>query len=82
MADRARAYGIASAIVDGNDVLAVVRARPAKRWNMARAGRGPVLLEAKTMRMVGHAQHDAAEYVPREMLEYWKARDPLDSHAK
>ena len=30
-----------------------------------RAGRGPVLLEAKTMRMKGHAQHDAAEYVPQ-----------------
>jgi TPP-dependent pyruvate/acetoin dehydrogenase alpha subunit len=37
-----------------------------------------VLIEAKTMRMSGHAQHDPAEYVPREMLEYWKARDPLD----
>ena len=44
----------------------------------ARAGNGPVLIEAKTMRMSGHAQHDPAEYVPREMMEYWKARDPLE----
>jgi TPP-dependent pyruvate/acetoin dehydrogenase alpha subunit len=38
------------------------------------------LIEAKTMRMTGHAQHDAAEYVPREMFEYWKARDPLQRY--
>src|SRR5258708_421104 len=48
----------------------------------ARAGHGPVLIEAKTMRMRGHAQHDAAEYVPKEMLEAWKKRDPLDQYEK
>jgi TPP-dependent pyruvate/acetoin dehydrogenase alpha subunit len=80
-ADRARAYGIASYIVDGNDVVAVWRtAREAVE--QARRGEGPVLIESKTMRMTGHAQHDAAEYVPREMLEYWKARDPLSRYEK
>ncbi len=80
-ADRARAYGIASYIVDGNDVVAVWRtAREAVE--QARRGEGPVLIESKTMRMTGHAQHDAAEYVPREMLEYWKARDPLNRYEK
>ncbi len=81
LADRAKAYGIESAIVDGNDVVAVERtAREAVAH--ARAGRGPVLIEAKTMRMRGHAQHDAAEYVPKEMLEAWKKRDPLDRYEK
>jgi len=76
LADRARAYGITSYTVDGNDLLAVLRvARDAVE--QARQGRGPVIIEAKTMRMLGHAQHDPAEYVPREMFEYWKARDPL-----
>ncbi len=37
-----------------------------------RAGRGPILIEVKTMRMKGHAQHDPAEYVPKEMFDYWK----------
>jgi 2-oxoglutarate dehydrogenase complex dehydrogenase (E1) component-like enzyme len=79
LADRARAYGIESAIVDGNDVVAVERtAREAVAH--ARAGHGPVLIEAKTMRMRGHAQHDSAEYVPKEMLESWKKRDPLDRY--
>jgi TPP-dependent pyruvate/acetoin dehydrogenase alpha subunit len=81
LADRAKAYGIESAIVDGNDAVAVERtAREAVAH--ARAGRGPVLIEAKTMRMRGHAQHDAAEYVPKEMLEAWKKRDPLDQYEK
>jgi TPP-dependent pyruvate/acetoin dehydrogenase alpha subunit len=81
LADRAKAYGMESAIVDGNDAVAVERtAREAVAY--ARAGRGPVLIEAKTMRMRGHAQHDAAEYVPKEMLEAWKKRDPLDRYEK
>lgn len=80
-ADRARAYGIASHIVDGNDVVAVWRtAREAVE--QARRGEGPVLIESKTMRMTGHAQHDPAEYVPPEMLAYWKERDPLTRYEK
>ena len=75
-AQRAAAYGIRSAIVDGNDVLAVYRATK-NAVAECRAGRGPWLIEAKTMRMKGHAQHDAADYVPKEMFEYWKARDPI-----
>jgi TPP-dependent pyruvate/acetoin dehydrogenase alpha subunit len=81
LADRAKAYGIKGAIVDGNDVIAVERTtREAVAY--ARAGNGPVLIEAKTMRMRGHAQHDAAEYVPRKKLESWKRRDPLDLYEK
>jgi TPP-dependent pyruvate/acetoin dehydrogenase alpha subunit len=67
--------------VDGNDILAVERAtRDAVAY--ARAGNGPVLIEAKTMRMLGHAQHDSAEYVPKAMLETWRQRDPLDRFEK
>jgi TPP-dependent pyruvate/acetoin dehydrogenase alpha subunit len=29
------------------------------------------------MRMKGHAIHDAAEYVPKPLFEYWKNRDPI-----
>jgi TPP-dependent pyruvate/acetoin dehydrogenase alpha subunit len=81
LADRAKAYGIESAIVDGNDIVAVERTTR-KAVAHARAGKGPVLIEAKTLRMHGHAQHDAAEYVPKEMLELWKKRDPLDRYEK
>ncbi|MGH9572664.1 MAG: thiamine pyrophosphate-dependent enzyme [Candidatus Acidiferrales bacterium] len=80
-AERAKAYGIRSSIVDGNDVLAVYKATK-EAVNECRNGRGPWLIEAKTMRMKGHAQHDAADYVPKEMFEYWKARDPIDRYTK
>jgi TPP-dependent pyruvate/acetoin dehydrogenase alpha subunit len=76
LADRARAYGIPSYMVDGNDVIAVYQTTK-EAVERARAGEGPILVEAKTMRMKGHAQHDPAEYVPKEMFEYWKARDPI-----
>ena len=76
LAERAKAYGIASKIVDGNDVVAVYETTKASVED-CRAGRGPVLIEVKTMRMKGHAQHDPAEYVPKEMFDYWKVRDPI-----
>jgi hypothetical protein len=81
LADRARAYGIPSMIVDGNDIVAVYQTAK-EAVERARAGEGPVLIEAKTMRMKGHAQHDPAEYVPKEMFEYWKARDPIARYEK
>jgi hypothetical protein len=34
------------------------------------------------MRMKGHAQHDSADYVPKEMFDYWKARDPIARYEK
>jgi TPP-dependent pyruvate/acetoin dehydrogenase alpha subunit len=81
LADRAKAYGIASYIVDGNDVAAVyTTAREAVE--RARAGEGPLLIEAKTFRRLGHAQHDAADYVPKEMREYWEKRDPIARYEK
>jgi TPP-dependent pyruvate/acetoin dehydrogenase alpha subunit len=43
----------------------------------ARRGEGPTLIEAKMMRMKGHAIHDAAQYVPRPLFEYWTRRDPI-----
>jgi TPP-dependent pyruvate/acetoin dehydrogenase alpha subunit len=76
LADRAKAYGIPGMIVDGNDAVAVYETAK-EAVERCRAGEGPILIEAKTMRMKGHAQHDAAEYVPKAMFEYWKARDPL-----
>lgn len=76
IAARAAGYGIPSAIVDGNDVEAVYAATK-EAVERARGGGGPSLIECKTMRMMGHAVHDGAEYVPRELLEEWEKRDPV-----
>ena len=76
LADRAKAYGIASYIVDGNDVVEVYTTAKAA-VERARSGEGPILIEAKTFRRHGHAQHDPAEYIPKEQREFWEKRDPI-----
>src|SRR6201987_5462261 len=76
LADRAKAYGIASYIVDGNDPVAMYSTAK-EAVDRARAGEGPMLSEAKTFRRRGHAQHDPAEYVPKEQRAYWEKRDPI-----
>lgn len=75
---RAGAHGVPGRIIDGNDVAAVYSA-VVEAASSARRGEGPTLIEAKTMRMLGHAIHDGAEYVPPELLAKWEARDPVDT---
>jgi TPP-dependent pyruvate/acetoin dehydrogenase alpha subunit len=81
LADRAKAYGIPAQIIDGNDVLAVYEATK-KALSRARRGQGPVLIEVKTFRMKGHAEHDNQAYVPKELLAEWQKKDPLDRYEK
>jgi len=76
LAERAIAYGIPGVIVDGTDACQVYDAAH-EACERARRGEGPTLIEAKMMRMKGHAIHDAAEYVPKPLFEYWRKRDPI-----
>ncbi len=76
LAERAAAYGIPSASVDGNDVIATYAATR-EAVERARNGEGPTLIEACTFRMRGHAEHDDASYVPRHLFEEWERRDPI-----
>ena len=76
LAERAIAYGIPGIIVDGTDPCQVYDAAH-EACERARRGEGPTLIEAKMMRMKGHAIHDAAEYVPKPLFEYWSKRDPI-----
>jgi TPP-dependent pyruvate/acetoin dehydrogenase alpha subunit len=76
LAERSIAYGIPGVIVDGTDACQVYDAAH-EACERARRGEGPTMIEAKMMRMKGHAIHDAAQYVPRDLFEYWKKRDPI-----
>jgi TPP-dependent pyruvate/acetoin dehydrogenase alpha subunit len=76
MIDKAIGYGVAAEQADGNDVLAVYDATK-RATDFARSGGGTVLLEMKTFRMKGHAEHDDAKYVPPELFEQWRAKDPI-----
>jgi pyruvate dehydrogenase E1 component alpha subunit len=77
---RAEGYGIEGVEVDGNDVEAVFGAASAAA-DRAREGGGPTLIECQTMRMHGHGAHDDMSYVPPELFEHWKARDPIELYA-
>jgi TPP-dependent pyruvate/acetoin dehydrogenase alpha subunit len=76
LAERAIGYGVAGVIVDGTDACQVYDAAH-EAVERARRGEGPTLIEAKMMRMKGHAIHDGADYVPQSMFDYWRKRDPI-----
>jgi TPP-dependent pyruvate/acetoin dehydrogenase alpha subunit len=76
IAARAQAYGMPSALVDGNDLWAVTEAALAA-VERARSGGGPTLLECQTYRHYGHSKSDPAKYRPKEEVERWLERDPL-----
>ncbi len=76
LAERAIAYGIPGVIVDGTDPCQVYDATY-EACERAHRGEGPTLIEAKMMRMKGHAIHDAAQYVPAKLFDYWRKRDPI-----
>jgi pyruvate dehydrogenase E1 component alpha subunit len=77
LADRAAAYGFEGVVVDGTDVLAVYREAKVA-IEKAREGGGPTLIESLTLRMEGHAVHDDASYVPKELFEEWAKSDPIE----
>ncbi len=79
---KARAYGMPGVVVDGNDLLAV-RKSVSEAVERARAGEGPTLIEAKTFRMGGHStSDDPSRYVPKELLDEWAKRDPIERFEK
>lgn len=81
LVDKAVGYGVHGDSADGNDVLAVyeVTRRAVQR---ARQGGGVTLIELHTYRRKGHAEHDNQHYVPREELEFWEKRDPIDRYER
>ncbi len=82
LAEKAAGYGIPAHIVDGNDVIACyeVTRRAAE---FARRGGGAVLIEAKTYRRKGHAEHDDQRYVPASEIEWWEQHnDPVDRYER
>lgn len=79
IADRAQGYGMESHIIDGNNILEVYT----KLSNIAESVRKkprPVLLEFKTFRMRGHEEASGVKYVPKELIEEWGKRDPIENY--
>ncbi|MFT3673364.1 thiamine pyrophosphate-dependent dehydrogenase E1 component subunit alpha [Aestuariivirga sp.] len=74
---RGLAIGVESYQVDGNDPLAVYELTR-MAVEKCREGKGPILIEAKTFRHMGHHVNDPGKYMPAEELAAWKAKDPVD----
>jgi TPP-dependent pyruvate/acetoin dehydrogenase alpha subunit len=79
LSDRAKGYGMAGETIDGTDVELVLKTCT-EAVERARRGEGPTMVECVTMRMRGHAEHDDFSYVPKELLEEWKRKDPVENY--
>ncbi|WP_132996404.1 thiamine pyrophosphate-dependent dehydrogenase E1 component subunit alpha [Sporanaerobacter acetigenes] len=81
IAKRADSYGIPGYIVDGNDAVAVYNTvKEASEY--VRSGKGPVLIESKTYRWLGHSKSDAQIYRSKEEVEEWKKKCPIKRFRK
>jgi pyruvate dehydrogenase E1 component alpha subunit len=80
IADRARAFGIPTEVIDGNDVEAVWTSAGIA-IERARKGEGPSFIEAKTYRLRGHLEAEdgflQAPYRSEEEIDQWRTRDPI-----
>ena len=81
MVQKASAYCMPAAQVDGMDVLAV-RQATATALAHARSGTGPYFLEALTYRYRGHSMGDPERYRKPEEIEKHRQRDPIARHKK
>src|SRR5438552_11158575 len=73
---RAEVMGVAAETIDGMSVW-TVREAARRAVAHARAGDGPVFIEALTYRFVGHSRSDPGAYRPEGELDEWRARDPI-----
>jgi 2-oxoisovalerate dehydrogenase E1 component len=77
--DKAIGYGVEALQVDGNNVLEVYNAVVDIR-KMITEKSGPVILECMTFRMRGHEEASGTKYVPKELMEQWGKKDPLENY--
>ncbi len=81
LADRGFGYGMEAHIIEGNNVLEVY-ARVQKILQDMRKNPRPVLVEFKTFRMRGHEEASGTKYVPKDLMDQWAAKDPLENYTQ
>lgn len=77
--DKGPAYGIEAVQVDGNNILEVHRTI-SKLVKEVRKNPKPVIVEALTFRMRGHEEASGTKYVPKELMEHWAKKDPVENY--
>ncbi|MGB0428333.1 MAG: thiamine pyrophosphate-dependent dehydrogenase E1 component subunit alpha, partial [Flavobacteriales bacterium] len=79
LADRALGYGMASRIVDGNNILEVIETIQSIRAEQKQHPK-PYLVEFKTFRMRGHEEASGTKYVPKDLMDTWQKKDPVQNY--
>ncbi|MBL3657054.1 alpha-ketoacid dehydrogenase subunit alpha/beta [Fulvivirga sediminis] len=77
--DKGIGYGVDAIKIDGNNVLEVYNTISQLTDNM-RANHKPVIVEAITFRMRGHEEASGTKYVPKELLDKWSLKDPVENY--
>ncbi len=81
LADKGVGYGMESHIIDGNNILEIYQKLDVIAKSMRENPR-PVLIEFKTFRMRGHEEASGTKYVPKELMEMWAKKDPVENYKK
>ena len=79
LADRAKGYGMESAVIDGNNVLTVYETVKGVREYCIK-NQKPYLIECMTFRMRGHEEASGTKYVPKELFDTWQVKDPISNY--
>ncbi|MFL2643785.1 MAG: dehydrogenase [Flavobacteriales bacterium] len=79
LADRGIGYGMESHIIDGNNIVDVY-SEISSIASKIRKKPKPVLIEFKTFRIRGHEEASGVKYVPNELIDEWKKRDPISNY--
>lgn len=79
LADKGVGYGMESHIIDGNNILEVYTRLSEIAADMRENPR-PVLIEMKTFRMRGHEEASGTKYIPQELFDMWKVKDPVENY--
>ncbi|MEQ8583919.1 MAG: dehydrogenase E1 component subunit alpha/beta [Marinoscillum sp.] len=72
------AYGIEAHSVEGNNILEVLNELEPLVESIRKKPR-PIIFEAKTFRMRGHEEASGTKYVPKELMEHWAQKDPIEN---
>lgn len=77
LSERGKAYGIKSFSLDGNDFeLLLNKLKEIKSYVIQE--QKPVLIEFKTFRVRGHEEASGTAYIPQDLIDKWKKKDPLE----
>lgn len=80
-ADKGIGYGMEAVSIDGNNVLEVYDTIRLLAENIRKNPR-PVLVECRTFRMRGHEEASGTKYVPKDLMEEWAKKDPMENYER